>query len=134
MNQADFEAFVAKLPNVEREDNFGYAFFFVGSDHRLPFVSFAAADNAYDAVSQLDRAGIFRINIGVSKASFQALVGESSNRDYTAVNTFLPHPQYAARNFICILNPEGPNVQKTKTLIEEAHALASRQAEKTNKH
>ena len=66
MNQAEVEDFVAKLDNVQREVNFGYTFFFVGDDHRLPFVTIAGSDNDYDRVSNLNREGVFRINIGIS--------------------------------------------------------------------
>lgn len=126
MNQAEFEAFGGGLPNVQRTENFGYAFFFVGDDHRLPFVTFAASDNPYDQVSNLSREGVFRINIGVSKETFNHLITSPAleGRDYSLLNTFLPHPDYAAQNFVCILNPAGSNIEKTKTLIREAHAIA----------
>lgn len=51
------------LPDVQREESFGYAFFFVGDDHRLPFVTIADSDSEYDRVSDLDREGVFRLNI-----------------------------------------------------------------------
>ena len=34
MNQAEVEAFVTRLENVEQSENFGYTFFFVGGDYR----------------------------------------------------------------------------------------------------
>ncbi len=127
MDHAEVEEFVAKLENVEREENFGYAFFFVGDDHRLPFVTLADSDNDYDNVSNLNRDGVFRINIGVSRETFNNLVGESSAEpiDYSVLDTFLPHPDYARQNFICILNPSGENVKTTKKLILEAHSIAT---------
>ncbi|MCC6614980.1 MAG: hypothetical protein IT320_15985 [Anaerolineae bacterium] len=127
MNQLEIEAFVAQLEDVQREDNFGYAFFFVGDDHRLPFVTLANSDNAFDSVSQLDRDGVFRVNIGVSRETFAALVGDASAEaiDYAALNVFLPHPDYAKQHFVCILNPSGENVDTTKNLIVEAHAIAA---------
>lgn len=126
MTQAEVEAFIAELENVQREDNFGYAFFFVGDDHRLPFVTTANSDNEYDNVSNLNREGVFRINIGVSKATFNSLLGDYSaeNVDYSALNTFLPHPDYARQHFVCILNPHGENIAKIKQLIGEAHHIA----------
>ncbi|MCA9972656.1 MAG: hypothetical protein KC425_20700 [Anaerolineales bacterium] len=137
MNQAEFEAFVAELPDVQRTENFGYAFFFVGDDHRLPFVTFANTDNDYDNVSHLDRAGVFRINIGVSRETFQSLFGpadsEPAEIDYTALDTFLPHPDYARQNFICILSPAGDHVVETKRLIAEAHAIAAARYQRTTK-
>lgn len=63
MTQAEVEAFVAELENVQREENIGYSFFLVGDDHRLPFVTIANSDYDYDNVSNLNRDGVFRINI-----------------------------------------------------------------------
>ena len=127
MNQAEVEAFVAALDNVQREENFGYSFYFVSDDHRLSFVTIANSDNDYDKVSNLNREGVFRINIGVSKATFDSLLGESSseNIDYSVLNTFLPHPDYAKQHFVCILNPSGENIDVTKKIIVEAHAIAA---------
>ncbi len=127
MNQSELEAFTAALDNVSRTEAYGYTFFFVGDDHMVPFVTLADSDNEHDAVSHLNRAGVFRINIGVSRATFQALVGEVNREavDHTALNVFLPHPHYAAQNFICILNPEGENAEQTKAYIVEAHGLAT---------
>jgi Family of unknown function (DUF6194) len=127
MNQSTVEAFITALDNVEREENFGYLFYFVGDDHRLPFVTLANSDNDYDRVSNLDRDGVFRINIGVGKATFDSLLTSSNagEPDYTALNVFLPHPEYAKQHFICILNPAGENVTVTQRCIEEAHGIAA---------
>jgi len=130
------EQFVANMDNVQREENFGYAFFFVGDDHLVPFVSIADSDNEYDSVSNLNREGVFRINIGVSRATFHSLLGDTraENIDYAALNVFLPHPEYAKQNFVCILNPLGQNVETTKKLMVEAHDLAAaRLQRKTSK-
>jgi hypothetical protein len=126
MDQAEVEEFVSNLENVQRTENFGYTFFFIGDDHMVPFVTLADSDNDYDNVSNLNREGVFRLNIGVSRKTFSTLIGESASEpiDYTALNMILPHPDYAKQNFICILNPAGENVEKTKQLIMEAHALA----------
>lgn len=127
MNQAELEKYVADLPNVQRVENFGYSFFFVGDDHRLPFVTIGYSDNEFDDVSNLNREGVFRVNIGVSKETFSDLIGDSDAEeiDYSILNVFLPHPHYGRQRFICILNPEGDNAQKTKRLIAEAHSIAT---------
>ncbi|MFC5470995.1 DUF6194 family protein [Cohnella suwonensis] len=126
MKQADFEAFLMELPNVQREENFGYSFFFVGDDHRFPFVTIADSDNDYDDVSNLNREEVFRLNIGVSKETFNNLIAGLLNEgiDYSALNAFLPHPHYSRQHFVCILNPVDGNVEKTKQLIIEAHRIA----------
>jgi alkanesulfonate monooxygenase SsuD/methylene tetrahydromethanopterin reductase-like flavin-dependent oxidoreductase (luciferase family) len=106
VNQPEFEEFVAKMDHVQRAENFGYHFFFVGDDHRLPFVSIANSDNDFDSVSNLNREGVFRINIGVSKETFESLLADSSSEkvDYSALDVFLPHPDYAKQHFVCILS------------------------------
>jgi hypothetical protein len=136
MGQTEVESFVAGLENVQREENYGYVFFFVGDDHLLSFVTIANADNDWDNVSNLNRDGVFRVNIGVSRKTFDRLIGKSSGNepvDYSALNTFLPHPEYAKQNFLCILNPSGENVEKTKELIMEAHAMAAKRFERKAK-
>jgi hypothetical protein len=127
MNQAEVEAFVEGLDNVQREEAYGYVFFFVGADHLLPFVTLANTDQEFDNVSNLSRPGVFRINIGVSRETYQNMIGEPAPEaiDYTLLNIFLPHPEYSRQHFICILSPSGDNVEKTKSLIVEAHGLAA---------
>ncbi len=129
MNQTEIESFVAALENVQREDSYGYGMFYIGEERIMPFVSTVDSDNEYDDVSNLDRDGVFRINIGVSRKTFEALFGDepAENVDYSLLNTFLPHPHYAKQHFICILNPEGENVESTKTYINEAHDIATAQ-------
>ena len=136
MTQAEVEAFVAGLENVQREEAFGYLFFFVGDDHRLPFVALANSDHDFDNVSNLNRDGVFRINIGVSKETFKNLIGEPGSEpvDYSALNAFLPHPEYSKQNFTCILNPSGENVDTTKKLIVEAHSVASARLQRKAKN
>ncbi len=132
MNQQEVEAFVAAMDNVQREDGYGYAMYFVGDDHMVPFVSIADSDNEYDSVSNLNREGVYRINIGVGRKTFEALFGEKDDEgiDYTALDVFLPHPEYAKQHFICILNPAGENEVLTKQYIREAHDLAAGRVER----
>ena len=136
MNQSEVEAFVAKLDNVQQEENFGYIFFFVGDDHRLPFVSIGHSDNDFDTVSNLNREGVFRINIGVSKETYESLLAEtdSENVDYSVLDLFLPHPHYSKQHFVCILNPSQKNAEVTRQLMVEAHSIStSRQLKKSRK-
>lgn len=132
MNQADVEAFVEQLDDVQREENYGYIFYFVGDDHRLPFVTIANSDSDYDNVSNLNREGVFRINIGVSRKTFNALIGDSTAEqvDYSALDVFLPHPDYAKQHFICILSPSTRSDETTKELMREAHAIAAARRDK----
>ena len=135
MNQSEVEAFVTALDKVQQEENFGYTFFFVGDDHRLPFVTIGHSDNDFDKVSDLNREGVFRINIGVSKATYQSLLADSGseNMDYSVLDVFMPHPHYAKQHFLCILNPTQKNAEITRQLIVEAHSIASARFQRRTK-
>lgn len=115
---------------VETETNFGYLFFFYGSDHKLPFATLAASDNEYDRVSNLDRPGVFRLNIGVSRQTFQSLFGpdkvDVSAYDFTALDTIMPHPEYAAQHFVCVLSPSDETFKNVQALLAEAYEIAVR--------
>ena len=125
MTQKEMEEYIESYENVERAENLGYIFYFYGDHHMVPFVSIAQSGNKYEEVSKLDREGVFRINIGVSKATFDSLF--SSNNvdkiDYSAIDIFMPHPHYAKQFFICILNPSKKNVDQLKNFISEAYSI-----------
>jgi hypothetical protein len=121
---------VSQFAGVETTDDWGYKFFFYGPDRMLPFVTIATSDNEYDRRSQLDRPGVFRLNIGVSRDTFQAMFGaqkfDPNAYDYTVLDQLLPHPDYAAQSFVCVLNPGAATQATVKTLLAEAHAQAVR--------
>lgn len=113
---------------VETTTAYGYTFFFYASERKMPFATLAIADNEYDRISNLDRPGVFRLNIGVRKSTFQALFGASkvdvSAYDFTALNVILPHPEYAPQSWISILAPSQDTFQQTvQPLLEEAYNL-----------
>lgn len=119
------------FPGVELGHNFGYTFFFYGSDHMLPFATVAGADNEYDRVSNLDRPGVFRLNIGVSRQTFQSLFGpekpDLSAYDFTALDVIMPHPDYAPQSFVCVLSPSATTFEaKVRPMLAEAYELAVR--------
>jgi hypothetical protein len=123
---------------VEDSENFGYNFFFYGSDHTLPFVTIANSDNEYDSYSKLDAPDRFRLNIGVSKASFQRLIGsekpEIGSYDFSQSDTIMPHPEYAAQSWICVVKPsEHLFEEELKPLIQEAYDLALQRAKRRQK-
>lgn len=114
---------------VETTTAYTYTFFFYGPDRKLPFATLATVDNEYDRVSKLDRPGVFRLNIGVRKATFQTLFGtgqvEVSAYDFTTLDTIMPHPDYAPQSWICILKPSDDMFQHTvQPLLAEAYELA----------
>ena len=131
MTEAAITQYITEsFPGVETADNFGYKFFFHGPDRMLPFASLATADYDYDRFSNLDRPGVFRLNIGIRKATFQTLFGTDginlSDYDFTALDRIMPHPEYAAQFFVCVLNPGEATLQTVQRLLAEAHDIAMR--------
>ena len=129
MNESSVADYITKtFPEVETTTNFGYIFFFYRSDHKLPFATLASSDNEYERISNLDRPGVFRLNIGVSKQTFQSLFGseaiDARNYDFTALDRIMPHPEYAAQQFICVLSPSEATFQTLRPMIAEAYDIA----------
>jgi hypothetical protein len=76
-----------------------------------------------DKVSDLtNRPGVFRINIGVSRETFDRVAGSDPNHDPAAFDRFFPHPVYAKQHWISILNPSDSTWRDVVLpLIAEAH-------------
>ena len=74
--------------NVETTVNLGYTFFFYRDDHMHAFATIASTGNEYEKISNLDRPGVYRLNIGLSRDTFQALFGKGrinvGDYDFTA--------------------------------------------------
>jgi len=114
--------------NVKTTFNLGYTFFIYRDDDMLPFATIASTGNKYEQLSRLDRPDVFRLNIGVSRETFQALIGTDkpniSAYDFTALDKFLPHPDYSAQFFICVLSPSEATFERIKPLLAEAYDIA----------
>lgn len=99
------------------------------------FCTIKEKDGENDKSSGLDRAGIFRLSIGISPNSYQRLFGPkpprpakggiiNSGHDFTACNELMPHPVYGWMNWVQILNPSAAMFADVLPLISEAHARA----------
>ncbi len=96
-----------------------------------------------DKSAELDRAGIFRVSIGINKNSYEKLFGAKPPRpakggiintghDFTELNTLMPHPIYGWMNWVQILNPSESTFTEILPLIKEAHASAAAKFSKKN--
>jgi uncharacterized protein DUF6194 len=116
----------------------GDTFFFTASQRdvdptrRQPFATIVTKDfGEFDNLSQLDRPGVFRLNIGVSRETFQSLFGylpgkesaKSAEYDYAALDRLMPHPLYAPQSFVCVLNPSLETFETVKPLLAEAYSI-----------
>lgn len=139
MDESSVVDYITKtFPGVETTTNFGYTFFFYKSDHLLPFATIASSDNEYESISKLDRPGVFRLNIGVSKETFQSLFGTAKvdvgSYDFTALDVLMPHPDYAKQHFICVLSPSEETFERIRALLAEAYDIAVRRYPRRNKN
>ena len=101
----------------------GDTFFFVGPERRFPFATIVTKDYGdFDNASNLNREGVFRLNIGVGRPTFERLVGSTIDPDYAVFDRILPHPVYAKQRWISILNPSDATFRDVVTpLLVEAH-------------
>jgi len=118
------------------------ATFFSCSDRHFPNFATIVTTDEHDHASNLDRPGVFRLNIGLGPATFRRVVGpyldpEATGYvprpgiDYTVLDTLLPHPVYAAQRFVCILNPSEATFETVlKPLLVEAHEIVARRESK----
>ena len=80
------------------------------------------------APSNLAREGVFRLNVGVGKATFERVVGSLEDVDHAVVDRVIPHPVYAKQRWIAILNPSRHTFDEVVTpLIAEAYQRLARQ-------
>ena len=139
MNEPAVVDYITKtFPEVEATSSLGYTFFFYRSERKLPFATLIASDYDYDRISNLDRPGVFRLNIGISKQTFQSLFGTTkvdvSNYDFTALDVIMPHPDYAKQHFVCVRSPSETTFERVGALLAEAYDIAVRRYTSQNKN
>ena len=83
----------------------------------------------FDNASNLDRPGVYRLNIGVSKKTFETLFENDAVHDFTALDTLMPHPVYVSNHFVCVLNPSDATFERLKPLLSEAYEIAVKRVE-----
>jgi hypothetical protein len=127
---------------VKAVDNSGDTFFMydpagdLPAERQLPFATIVTGDH-YDSVSKLDRPGAYRLNIGLTKATYATWFGAAPTQrsangvldtafDHAAVDTVMPHPTYAAQHWACVVNPGEATLETIRTLLAEAHGFAAR--------
>ena len=67
---------VASEENGSPEGAWGDRFFYVGPDRRQPFATIVEHDvPGFDEASQLDRPGVFRLNLDLGRAEFERVFG-----------------------------------------------------------
>jgi hypothetical protein len=89
------------------------AFFSLDEKHWPNFATMVWTDEHDEGVpSDLARPGVYRVNVGVDRETFQRLVGSIDAPDYAAFDRFIPHPVYAKQRWISILNPSHVSIRE----------------------
>ena len=109
---------------VHAHNQEGNWFFFYGPDRMFPFATLMT-DDVNDQASDLNRPGVFRLNIGVDRKTFKSLFGDEKKEwDFTALDRLMPHPVYGRNLWVCALNPADETWAALQPLLQEAYATA----------
>ena len=137
------EAFITSyitstFADVETAVDLGYTFFFYRDDHMHAFATIASTGNEYEKISNLDRPGVYRLNIGVSRDTFQAMFGKGKidvgAYDFTALDILMPHPDYSSQHFLCVLSPSEATFERIRPLVAEAYNIAMKKYKRHKAH
>ena len=147
MNEFEMSRYISEtFAGVDAVVEAGNSFFFynpdssIPPDHMFPWVTLMIND-INDPFSNLDRPSIYRLNIGVSKATFQTLFGSGKRSadkdsaeqgeaaftgyDFTALDRVMPHPVYGKMHWVCVLSPSDATLEITvRPLLDEAYGMA----------
>lgn len=104
------------------------------ADKRFPFATIVTKNYpGFDEASNVDRGGVFRLNVSVGRKGFEELIGyppaqhaeHAADIDYTTIDTVIPHPLYARQAWVSILSPGERTSDQARALIVDAHRRAS---------
>jgi hypothetical protein len=126
---------VASRESGAPEIAWGDTFFIYDPNHelegarRFPFATIVTQDYGdFDNASNLNRPGVFRLNIGVSKKTYEALFPKDAAHDFTALDRLMAHPVYGPSHWVCVLNPSEATFESLRPLLAEAYEIAVRRA------
>jgi hypothetical protein len=128
-----------RLEGVAPKASWGETSLFYNPGQLLPngvyFCTIKEHDGANDQSSKLDREGVYRLAIGLTRDSYQRLFGARPGRppkggvvetddDFAALNVLMPHPIYGWMGWAQVLSPTFETYTEVFPLIQEAHGAA----------
>jgi len=143
-----FEYYLKNLKDTVLTKNWGERGIFYNPNNTLKkgvyVLTIKEKDGDNDKASNVNRDGIYRINLGIKKETFIKLFKAVPERpkagdivkmdyDFTKTNIILPHPVYAWMSWICILNPTEEKFETLKSLINESYEYAREKYNKRKK-
>ncbi|WP_123743547.1 DUF6194 family protein [Saccharothrix texasensis] len=105
-------------------------------ERQLPFATIVTGDH-YEQVSELTEPGAYRLNIGLTKATYTAMFGAvptgrddrgvfDTGFDHAERDRVMPHPVYASQHWVCVVSPGEATADAIGPLLAEAHGFAAR--------
>ncbi len=99
------------------------------------FATLKGKDGDNDKASSLNRPGVWRLNIGVSKEVYFELFGPppprpgkggviEGNWNFTELDRIMPHPVYGWMSWVAVLNPSEAMWARCIPMIADAHNRA----------
>ena len=122
-------------PDADLVEAMNAYFFSVDTEKHWPNFATLVTTNEHDDASELDRPGVFRLNLGVDRPTFEQIAAAEPDPDFTALDRLLPHPVYGQQLWISILNPSDATFgDVVMPLLTEAHdRLAAARARHPNR-
>jgi hypothetical protein len=131
-------AVTASQANGAPEVSWGDSFFCYDPDdnpasRQFPFATIVTKDYpGFDTASNLNRPGVYRLNLAVGRERFKQLFGfppaefatYQDTFDYRVLDQVIPHPVYAKQAWVAILVPGARTRDQVAALITHAHKRA----------
>ena len=133
------EEIVSQFEGVIPKASWGETSLFYNPGKILPngvyFCTIKEKNGDNDKASELDREGVFRLSIGISKNTYEKIFGIKPKRpskgciidtghDFTALDELMPHPIYGWMSWVQVLSPGESTFANIFPLIAEAHSNA----------
>lgn len=150
VSQTTIETYLLKTyKHINPLNSWGERSYFVNPEMRLKhgsyFATIKSKDGENDRASNLNRTGVFRLNIGLTPKKYEEIFGIrpsrppkggviKSNFDFQALNIFMPHPVYGWMGWIAINNPELDNFKKSQEYLDIAYDKAVKSVSKKLKN
>jgi hypothetical protein len=102
-------------------------------EKHFPYATVVVNDYpGFDEFSDLAREGVYRVNIWVSKDTFDAETPDEdpATIDYTVFDRIIPHPVYGSQSWLSVVNPGPATEERVRALLAEAHDRARARYEK----
>ena len=113
------------------EVSWGDMFFYATDAQAPPAMPFATIVHrdypGFDEASNLNREGVFRLNVELGKATFEATfpAWELEGYDFTVADRLIPHPAYWRQGWASIINPTQDRLLEALPLLLEARTRSA---------